>query len=42
VADRISETPPESAARYDELMAIHDELMDIIGDLRRRIAQADS
>jgi hypothetical protein len=35
-------TTPEKTARYDELMAVHDELIEILADLRRHIEQSGS
>jgi hypothetical protein len=42
LANRMGRTSPEKTARYDELMAVHDELIEILADLRRQIEQSGS
>lgn len=42
LANRMGCTTPEKTARYDELMAVHDELIEILADLRRHIEQSGS
>jgi hypothetical protein len=39
LADQISHSPREVAAHYDELMVIHDELLEIVRELSRQIAE---
>jgi hypothetical protein len=42
LANRMSRTTREKTARDDELMAVHDELIEILADLRRQIEQSGS
>ncbi|MDT7676133.1 MAG: hypothetical protein QOC67_5478 [Pseudonocardiales bacterium] len=42
LADRLSSATCDTAGCDDELMDIHDELVEIVADLRRQIEHSDS
>jgi len=40
LADRITHLPHDAAARFEQLMAIHDDLQEIAEELSRQIADS--